>query len=427
MRKYWIKQIADEPYRVFFPVALVVGMIGALLWPLYYAGGLAGCPDWLKLPFYPKIIHSYLMIEGFVGGFAVGFVGTALPKLMSAKPLNPWQVMTLLVIHLACCTCHLFGVVRMGNALFALMVGGLLVSLFFRLLKGKQVPPPSMLLATMGLLSGTLSALWLAWSGENGGEFGYLFAHRLLYQSFILLPLLGIGGYIFPMILGTTNRQSSLSGPNVTRAWNSKAFECVVLGGLLILTYWIEVQSEGGRHGYDALVKNMSWVRFVLCFVWLLKESEWLRRTPTKGVMAFGLRAGIVCVLGGMITVGIWQEHRVALEHSLYIGGFGLITMIVAARVLFAHSGQVEKLQLWSKPLTFTVGLLLLTMLTRVSADFIPKVTISHHVYAAVLWVIISIIWGVALLPSVKKIPPQPVISKKKKNTVSLMDMDFRK
>jgi len=406
-------------------MALLAGMLGAMLWPLYYASQLPGFPEALKLAFYPNLAHAHLMIEGFVGGFAVGFVGTALPKLLAAPALKSWQVMTLFALHFSYCACHLTGWVRTGDLLFATMMLLLIVPLLIRVTPGKTVPPPSMLLAAMGLLSGTLGAAWMGGFGFNGNMLYYAFAQRLLYQAFILLPLLGIGGYIFPMILGTTNYQAQLNGNKITKAWKAKALESVVLGALLILTYWIEVQSAPPDQA-----KSMAWVRLALCFVWLTKESGWLRRkTTAKGVMPFALRAGIVCLLGSMITTGIFQQHRIALDHSLYIGGFGLITMMVATRVLFGHSGQGEKFKLWIKPLTITTGLLLFTMLTRATADFFPRVVISHHVYAAVLWVIVSLIWGIALLPSVKKYPPPPappILPKKKKST-SFMDMNFRK
>lgn len=410
--------IVDEPYRLFFPVALLAGVLGVMLWPLFYAGSLSHFPDAFKLTFYPNLAHAHVMIEGFVGGFAVGFLSTAMPKMMSAKSLHPWQVFTMLGIYMSCCTLHLLGYTRTGDALFVLMMVLMLGSLGIRLLHGKSTPPAGMVLAVMGLVSGTLGAAWMAAVGGGGSVFLYSFAQRLLYQAFILLPLLGIGSFIFPMILG--------SKPS-TRSWKARAIEGGVLGVLIIASYGIEVQSL--QSGTPDHAKAMSWVRVALCFVWLTKESGWLQRgaTISKGIMPFALRAGIVCLLGGMIMTGIWQQHRIALDHSLYVGGFGLITMMVATRVLYGHSGQGKKFQLWVKPLTIATGLLLFGMFTRVTADFFPRVVISHHVYAAVLWVAVSLVWGIALLPSVRRYPPPTIIPPKKKSAPSVMDMDFRK
>lgn len=418
-----IQRIAAEPYRVFFPAALLAGVIGVLLWPLFYAGQISWIPNALQLHFYPNFAHAHLMIEGFVGGFAIGFVGTALPKMLSAKPLHSWQLGLLLMLHLTLCTLHLLGYTRAGDGVFAVMVACLLSFLGLRIKSGKSIPPPGMVLAGMGLISGTLGAVWMAGDGFGFDYHWYAFFQRLLYQAFILLPLLGIGGYIFPMILGTTNQHGNLSGPKISKAWKNKAAESGIVGALILISYWLET-SNGGS---PSQTRAMSWLRVALCFVWITKESGWLKRNTAKGVMAFALRAGIVCLLGGMLAVGIWQQHKIALDHSLYIGGFGLITMIVATRVLYGHSGQGKKFQLWVKPLCWCTGLLLFTMLTRVTADFMPKIMLSHHVYAALLWIVVSIIWGIALLPSVRKYPFTPTPAPKKKTNSSVMDMNFRK
>ena len=226
------------------------------------------------------------------------------------------------------------------------------------------------------------------------------------------------------MILAVKRPFESQTGVAAKLKWRRKAAEALMVGVLLILTFWIEGYGE---------IKAMSWTRAVICFIWLTKESGWLQRGNANGVMAFAIRAGIVCLLGGMIGAGIFGDNyirKIGLDHSLYIGGFGLITMIVATRVIFGHSGQGTKFNTWNKSLIWASGLLIFGMLTRVSADFILPMRLSHHIYAAGCWIAVSVIWGFAILPSVKKRPQQkkrilPTPTSKEKP--SLLDMDFRK
>lgn len=407
-----LKMVANEPYRIFFPIALLAGVMGVLLWPLFY---------WQQLSYYPLFSHARLMIEGFVGGFAIGFLTTALPKMLSAKPLRIWQVLLLLALFISFCAAHMLGHMRMGDGLFALTMLLTIFWLLMRLVKGGSVPPPGMALTAMGLLCGIFGAAWSALFGFTGDMHWTLFSQRLLYQAFILLPLLGVGGFIFPMILGTTNKHAKLSGPTMSKKWKLKAAESALLGILLVFTYWIEVHGQ---------LKMMSWVRVALCGVWITKESGWLSRNKAKGVMPLSLRAGIACLLGGMIATGILDENKIALDHMLYMGGFGLITMMVATRVIYGHSGQGDKFQKWVKPLIWCVGLLLFGMATRVSADFMDHINdhikVSHHIYAAGCWAAVSIIWGIAVLPSVRK-TPFPTRAKPKPDKPSVMDMNFRK
>lgn len=414
-----VRLCAGEPYRVFFPVALVAGVAGVALWPLFYGK---------VLPYYPSFAHARLMIEGFVGGFAIGFLGTALPKMLSTPPLRVWQVAVLLCLHLGYCTAHAMGETRPGDAMFAAMMALMLGFLAVRAAKRRAVPPPGMVLTLLGLLCGVFGAVWWALFTVSGNFTVTLFAQRLLYQAFILLPLLGVGSFIFPMILGTPNRHAQLAGARVSGAWLRKAGEAFLVGLLLIATYWIEVKGKP---------QMMSWTRFALCAVWLGKESGWMRLKAGKGVMTWSLRAGIVCLLGALVATALLQKNRVALEHTLYIGAFGLITMVVATRVIFGHSGQGHLFQKWIKPLVVCTGLVLLGMATRVSADFMThindQIMMTHHIYAAVCWIVVSVIWGVAILPSVRKQPFPSVLAPRKKpdpaksKPGSVMDMDFRK
>jgi len=412
MNQTRLQLIAAEPYRVFFPVAILVSIIGVLLWPLVYGGYLA---------INPTYAHPRLMIEGFVGGFAIGFLGTALPKMFAVKPFRTWQVSLMLALYLSYCTAHTIGKIALGDTLFALTMIILIGCVIPRILARKKLPPPGMVLSGIGILCGVFGAAWGAWF-TNSSISPYLlpFSQRLLYQAFILLPILGVGSFMIPMILNV-EKNDNLSA----NAWRWKAIEAAVVGILIIASYWIEVM------GYP---KAMSWCRFGLAGYWLALETGCFKPKSIKlllkdGIMPNGLRAGVYCVVLALLATAVLQKNKIALDHMLYVGGFGLISMIVATRVIFGHSGQAKQFQKWLKPLTAAVALLLLGMATRVSADFIPNLRISHHVYAAICWVGVCIIWGIAIIPSVRKTPPKKpqTIPQPKKSPIDLMDMSFRK
>ena len=400
-----------EPFRVFFPLALIMGVLGVCLWPLYYGGCLS---------YYPMLTHARVMVECFVGGFALGFLTTALPKMLGVSALKGAEFCLLLLSYLAMCVVHLCGFLQLGDALFSLTLVCLLGVMLPRFIARKSSPAPGFVLALLGLGCGALGAGWSSFLTTDGGLQVNTFFLRLLYQGFILLPILGIGSFMFPMILGKKDKYAGLTGAAEKRMWSIRAIEALAVGILLITSYWIESLGE---------TKVMSWSRAFICFIYITKESGWIGKLGelrAKGVMAFSIRAGITCLLLGMLLSPVFPMQRIGLEHSLYIGGFGLITMIVATRVIFGHTGQGSKFQLWGKMLTISSGLLLFTLATRISADFLPAVRVSHHVYAAACWVVVCIIWGVAILPSIRKIPPvvrpKPTVKKK-----SVLDMDFRK
>jgi hypothetical protein len=89
--------------------------------------------------------------------------------------------------------------------------------------------------------------------------------------------------------------------------------------------------------------------------------------------------------------------------HVVFITGFSLLTFTVASRVVLGHSGQSEKFRASLWPVLVLCALISLAMLTRVTADWLPKVQMSHYAYAAVAWISGVLIWGAFILPGTAK------------------------
>lgn len=95
----------------------------------------------------------------------------------------------------------------------------------------------------------------------------------------------------------------------------------------------------------------------------------------------------------GVFTPALAYSRHVTLEHLLFIGGFGLLCLIVASRVLFGHSGSLPEFARKSRTARTIVTLVVIAAFTRASAEFWPKIIVSHHLYAAGLWAIATLIW----------------------------------
>jgi uncharacterized protein involved in response to NO len=128
---------------------------------------------------------------------------------------------------------------------------------------------------------------------------------------------------------------------------------------------------------------------------YLLVEVRWGRRpgAAPRGTLAAGLPwlLGIGC--GGMALAGLFPTRRVAVEHLLFICGFGGLILLVASRVLFGHSGDPEGFSRRSWAARALLGLVILAAATRASAEFFPRILVSHHIYAALTWVAVAILW----------------------------------
>src|SRR5690625_5916744 len=69
-----------DPFRPFFIFGWIISLIGLVIWPLYFSGAIKT---------YPGLSHAYLMVQFFVTPFAVGFLWTALPRMLEVPDPGP--------------------------------------------------------------------------------------------------------------------------------------------------------------------------------------------------------------------------------------------------------------------------------------------------------------------------------------------------
>src|SRR5262245_36269773 len=65
-----------DPYRVFFPLGIVLGVFGVAIWPLYYYNFTQG---------YSGRAHALVQANGFLYAFVLGFLLTAIPKFTGTE------------------------------------------------------------------------------------------------------------------------------------------------------------------------------------------------------------------------------------------------------------------------------------------------------------------------------------------------------
>ena len=383
-----LRWLAAEPFRVFFLSGALFSIAGVLLWPLFYAG-------WL--PFYPSVSHARLMIENFGGAFVIGFLGTAGPRMLAAPRLTPAELAGLFALHLGSGWCHLRMQTVWGDALFLALLIGFAVCLGARALSRRsEAMPPPMLLAALGLLCGiTGTALWLdpAWHSSAAT---YRLAGLLLYQGLLLGPIMGVGSFLFPRLLGGEFGEPT-PGPEMRRAW----VRTILAAATLLVSFAVEVW----WHPQTGVILRAVAVAIALSGI------RWRRAAddPPAGTLANALR--IWCLpltFLGVATPAFAYSRHTTLEHLLFIGGFGLLCLIVASRVLFGHSGALPEFAQKSRTARTIVALVVVAAFTRASAEFWPKIIISHHLYAAGLWAIAALVWLLWHARRFFKKDPQP-------------------
>lgn len=375
------KNFAGEPFRLFFPAATLAGIVGVALWPLHLTNIAGG---------YPGQAHAQLMTNSFFGGFIIGFLGTAMPRMLSAKPLRMFETLALLAVYVAMTAVCAAGKLQMANALFLCLLGGLVAIMIPRALQRKDMPPPGFILVALSLACAAAGAALALTAGEEPAMARVALQRLLSEQGFILLPILGIGPFILPRFFGLGSSHDLPESIRPSADWSKKAGLALVSAIAIVISFLIEAKGN---------VQLAYAIRFVATAGYLFMEMP-LRSGP-GGTNIFGaaIRIALLGIVLGFLFVALFPAYKVALLHVTFVGGFALITFVVATRVLFGHSGNIALLKKRNRWFLISMGLMLFAMTTRISGDFWPKIMASHYIYGAVVWIGAVLIWAFYTLP----------------------------
>lgn len=373
-----------EPFRIFFPAGILIGIAGVALWPAYYAGFVIT---------YPGTGHARLMIEGFMASFIIGFLGTAGPRITSTSPFSRREVVALFTLDLLAAGLHFGNSHRAADILFFFCLAVFLVAIGKRFIRRKDSPPPSFVLVALGLLSGIAGAVLVAYSETAQYSRAYQFGSALLNEAFALLPVLGVTPFFIRRLLDlpTPDLPESRAFPP---AWRRQAAFAAVIGALIIGSFWIDIVNFPTIGG---------WVRVVTIAFYVATRLPWRGRT----FLADWLRVAIFSIFAGFVVLVLQPMYRVGALHIVFISGFSLIGLTVAVRVVFGHAGRGDLLR---KPLLFFIvagALIFLAMLSRYIADVAPAARTVHLIAAAVCWIIATLIWIVRVIPKVTIVEPE--------------------
>jgi hypothetical protein len=245
-------------------------------------------------------------------------------------------------------------------------------------------------LAFLCVLTGAIISVFEPWM-EESGAYWITLQRRLSYQGFVLLPILGIGPFLLPRFFGLPSAHD-LEG--ISCAWRKKAGLALMTGILIVSSFLVE--SAGWPRTAHA-------IRFATTFAYLLVEFPFRKAPAITSALGAALRVAFAALVSGFILIALFPAYRVGLLHLTLIGGFAVITFTVATRVIFGHSGNLEKLKGRNRWLLVAVGLMLFGMATRISGDFWPKIMGSHYIYGAILWTVGVLLWAAYTLPKILK------------------------
>ncbi len=200
-----MSQDQDEviaPYRILFPLGVLAGSLGLLLWILFQIRGIN---------FYPRLAHANLMYFGSLWSFVAGFLMTAVPKMTGVKPANIAEIGSAAFLVFLQMAFSLRNSFEIPAAIFLLQTLFLLVFLFRRFIIKRKVPFEGFIFIPFAFAQVFLG---LALHAAGKSELFYLFVG----EAFMLNLIFGLGSRLIPVL----SRIPNALAPDVHG--NSKSF-----------------------------------------------------------------------------------------------------------------------------------------------------------------------------------------------------------
>jgi uncharacterized protein involved in response to NO len=367
-----------EPFRLFFPLAVVIGWIGVGHWLLYALGVTSS---------FSGFLHGQLMMQAFMMAFAVGFLLTAVPRRTQAPPPSTLEIGAAIAALLGVVVAALRQQWALAQLAYVALVLLLLQFALRRFMTGggARRPPASFVLVPIAVAQGLGGAVLIAIASHGAAPWVIGLGRLLVEQGVFLCLAIGIGSLVLPLMAGSPPPADLGSTP--AERWKAAGY--AALGVALAASFVLE------QAGWARVAPI---IRAVLVAGGLAVGGGAWRPPGKAGLHRRLVWTSVWLMPVGLIGAGLFPDLRIAALHVLFIGGFSLMGFGVATHVSLSHL-DLEALALGSPAAVKVLGAtVLLATLARVAAD-LSQTYFDHLGWAAALWLVGSGVWLAFLGP----------------------------
>lgn len=397
--------VLEEPYRLLFPLGILMGTVGTGHWLAFAAG-------WTHA--YSAFYHSSIQMQAYMSCFVFGFLLTAMPRFASAPHANAAELTMITGLILAISIFLAFGKWIISEICFMALLLSLATFAVkrFKARKGSNPNPPPLefVWIPIAILHG-LIGMSLLIAGQTKGlpSWSIAVGKPMEEQGFLLAVVLGVGGFLAPRLMGRSQVNKPVSPERIGIH--------AALGAMLFLSFWME--------GLGSKMPAY-WLRAMVVTAVLLwnRTLPFPPRVPDLFVKLLWISFWMVA--GGSWGIAVFPQYRTAMLHLVLISGFSLMTFAIGTMVTLSHSGQAGELR---KPLWILKGVGIgvgFAALVRLLAVFFPADYFILLGLAAACWIAAGLIWLFFITPKIIKIP-QPGEFEKSHEDAKRRMMDIKK
>lgn len=361
-----------EPFRLFFPLALILAVAGVAPWALFSRGELS---TWPGLP------HALVMSQGFFLAVAIGFLGTMLPRRTGTPPLSVAALIGLGAATMFAGSALLAGYTFVAELAIIAVWLGLVVAAVRRVRAARQVPPPSFVLVAAGVLFGIAGAALAAAGAVGAPAWTTFLARELASQGVMVAMVLGVAPVLVPVVLTGQGARDGRTWPHV------------VVAALLVVSFAIPAPFGLTLRGVVAAVA--------------IVVAGALRPATQRGAHRALFRLSLLLVPMGLLVAALLPEKRIALLHVAFGGGFSLMILAITVHVTLLHGGRADVASRWPAPVVAAGLLVLAATVVRALLEGFGERYVDAMFAAALLWIAAVVVWGAFLAPALRR-PSSP-------------------
>lgn len=363
------------PYQIFFPIGVLNAMLAVGVW-------LVQNLNWFSTP--PILIHSKLIVGGFLWSFIVGFLMTAIPRMSGTAKAHHLEFLLGLILIAGLTISSWFIDSRVFYGTHIALIIFMIIYAGRRILTSTK--PIPIFFSHVG--AAMLLALTGAFYHFNGNS--YMGIH-LYHVGTILLLVLGIGTRFFSFLSGLPSNFEAESSSGQKWIFHGMAF---VVAALLYM---------GGRGLAQAYLGLTGVSLAYLFFIWKIQ-----RPSERPSALKHGVRIVAASIPLSFVMAWLQPSLFVTWFHILFIGCFGMITFSVATRVTLAHGAYPPDLEIKSRALWLLVGFLVLSIAARILYGVSDGPFRTNYLYLAVaFWLLAVGSWSWSFLMRIFRPGPQ--------------------
>jgi len=353
-----------EPYKLFFPLGFLLGAWGILIWIFFIIWGIP----------YPGLIHSNLMIGGFLTSFTTGFLMTAVPRFTGSFHAEVYEIGISVTSFLIL---FLFGSQSVLICALSILFTHLNLLIFFlrRFLKRKVSLPETFIFIPLSLVISIIGQVLiilsiLGWIDQSH----YALGRILGFSAFMLGLVLGVGSKLIPMFNGF--------GPVKARTrWITLLIPVLFFSSFFIQHFF--------SVSWGLFVRLIS-ILYVAIFNWSL-----CRRPLNPSRLSYGLWFSCWGIVIGSIGALFMPSALIHWSHIIYVLGFGLMTLMIGSRVILSHGGFDLSKEGEHIYMVFIIICLFFASLVRLSLHFFPQYLNELILGSSFFWLLGLVFWWI--------------------------------